>query len=91
MALSDEDAKRLTRAMVQALQQSRSVSDSEHYAHHTYIRQRIEIDRVRAEFWKKLLEDVAHKSIIGLLVLAATAIVIGSYFMFVAFKAKYGL
>ena len=52
--LSDEDVDRLAIAIARALQQARSVSDSEHYDHHVWISGRILADKARKEFWEDM-------------------------------------
>jgi hypothetical protein len=51
--------EKLSIAMVNALQQARSVSDSEHYDHHLWVTQRIQREQARAKFWTAMLEHVA--------------------------------
>ena len=50
--------EKLSLAMVNALQQSRSVSEAEHYDHHLWVSQRIERDRARTKFWQAMFEHV---------------------------------
>ena len=51
--------EKLSLAFAQALQQARSVSDSEHYDHHKWISERIKHDQMRTIFWEKLYEHLA--------------------------------
>lgn len=55
----EEICEKLSLAMVKALQQSRSVSDSEHYDHHTWVQQHIEKEKTRTQFYKMMIEHVA--------------------------------
>lgn len=59
MRMSEDDLERLANSIARALQQARSVSDSEHYDHHVWITQKIIAERLRAEFWGSLKEHVA--------------------------------
>lgn len=56
--ISDDDIERLAVAIGKALQQARSVSDSEHYDHHKWITGKMKAEERRAEFWEKMLEHV---------------------------------
>lgn len=54
--MKEADAEILALALAKALQQARSVSDSEHYDHHRWISEKIERERVQREFWEKMRE-----------------------------------
>lgn len=55
----EEICEKLSSAMVRALQQARSVSDSEHYDHHTWVQQHIEKEKMRAQFYKDMIQHLA--------------------------------
>ena len=56
--MDDADVDRFATAIARALQQARSVSDSEHYDHHVWIKQRIEAERSKLEFWNSMRTHV---------------------------------
>ena len=62
----DAICERLSIAMVSALQQARSVSDSEHYDHHLWVTKRIKREQARIVFWEAMLEHVAKWGSISL-------------------------
>lgn len=64
--LSKEEMEKFGRVLVGMLQQSRSVSDSEHYDHHVWIKTRIEADRERKEFWRDMRKSLARWGFVGL-------------------------
>ena len=45
-------------AIGKALQQARSVSDSEHYDHHRWISEKIKVEQLRAQFWRQMVEHM---------------------------------
>lgn len=49
--ISEADAELLALKLAQALQQARSVSDSEHFDHHRFIAERIKEVEARSKFW----------------------------------------
>ena len=79
MNLSPDDTQSLAVAIAKALQQSRSVSDSEHFDHHVWITGQIEKDKRRAKFWEEMTTHVAK--------FGAWSIITGSvYAMWLGFK-----
>ncbi len=54
----DDDVERLSIAIARALQQARSVSDSEHYDHHVWITEQIARERAARKFWEALRDHV---------------------------------
>lgn len=65
--MKEHDVEALAIAIAKALQQARSVSDSEHYDHHVWITERINRERAWREFWEKMLEHAAKWGMISLL------------------------
>ncbi len=59
--------EKLSHAMVRAMQQSRSVSDSEHYDHHMWVSVHIEKEKRRIEFYTALLDHVLKWGSVSLL------------------------
>lgn len=59
--------EKLSVAMVKALQQSRSVSDSEHYDHHLWVTTHIEKEKRMAEFYSALLSHVVKWGSVSIL------------------------
>lgn len=59
--------EKLSLAMVKALQQSRSVSDSEHYDHHLWVTEHIEKEKRMAEFYGALLSHVVKWGSVSIL------------------------
>ena len=76
----------LTRAMVKALQQARSVSDSEHYDHHQWIALKIKTERARAAFWDQMLQHVVKWGVISII----SAVVYACYLGFKLMAARGG-
>lgn len=60
-----EDIDSLARAFAEALQQARSVSDSEHFDHHKWITARIEKEGARRLFWDEMTKHVVKWGVIG--------------------------
>lgn len=52
--MKEADAEVLAIAVAKALQQARSVSDSEHYDHHRWITERIESEKAKRLFWEDM-------------------------------------
>lgn len=75
--LSEADADTLARAMVRALQQARSVSDSEHFDHHRWIVLKMKTERRRAEFWEKMFEHLVKVGAASVLSAAIYALYLG--------------
>lgn len=65
--VKEADVEHLAVAIARALQQARSVSDSEHYDHHVWISNQIERDRERKVFWQKMNEHAAKWGMISVL------------------------
>jgi hypothetical protein len=63
----DKICEKLSETFAKALQQARPVSDSEHFDHHKWIVARMEKEKVRAEFWQKMLEHVTSWGAIAIL------------------------
>lgn len=59
MTVTDEEMEKFALAIAKALQQSRSVSDSEHFDHHIWITEKIKHDKMKGLFWQKLTEHLA--------------------------------
>lgn len=62
----EEICEKLSVAMVKALQQSRSVSDSEHYDHHLWVQTHIEKEKTRTAFYKMMIDHVAKYGAISI-------------------------
>lgn len=75
---SEDDLERMAAALARALQQARSVSDSEHYDHHTWIKQKIESEKARTEFWTAMLAHVLKWGAITILSGAFYAMYLGA-------------
>jgi len=56
--ISEDDADMLAQKFAEKLQQSRSVSDSEHYDHHRWISSKIAKENARREFWEDMHKHV---------------------------------
>lgn len=56
--LNDKDAEKLAIAIAKALQQSRSVSDSEHYDHHRWISAKIARENAMRDFYDEMKKHV---------------------------------
>jgi len=63
----EQVCEKLSVAMVRALQQSRSVSDSEHYDHHMWVTVHIEKEKRRVEFYGALLSHVVKWGSVSIL------------------------
>lgn len=57
--MTTDDAEMIALAVARALQQARSVSDSEHYDHHVWITAHIESEKKREEFYTQMKLHVA--------------------------------
>lgn len=57
--ISEAEIEAIALGVARALQQARSVSDSEHYDHHKWITGKMKAEARRAEFWEKMAEHVA--------------------------------
>lgn len=75
--LRPEELEHLATAIAKALQQARSVSDSEHYDHHRWIVQQIEKDRERAAFWRAMQTHVAKAGAWSVLTALGYAVYVG--------------
>jgi len=64
--ISEEDAEMLAVKLARALQQARSVSDSEHYDHHRWITERIDKEKSRRKFWDAMTEHTVKWGMISL-------------------------
>ena len=51
-------AKQIGLEVAKALQQARSVSDSEHYDHHKWISERIDSEKAKRQFWEEMRRHV---------------------------------
>lgn len=65
--MTEADIERLSIAIARALQQARSVSDSEHYDHHVWISARIQRDKARRKFWEQMSEHAAKWGLLSVL------------------------
>lgn len=63
----DAICERLSNTFARALQQARSVSDSEHFDHHKWIVAKMQKEQARAEFWQKMLEHISSWGAIAVL------------------------
>lgn len=52
--IEETDVEKLAIAIAKALQQARSVSDSEHYDHHVWMRAKIERENEMKQFWQDM-------------------------------------
>ena len=75
--MKEEDAERLSVAIARALQQSRSVSDSEHFDHHKWISAKIERENAMREFWQDMSAHVSKWGAISLITGMAYALWLG--------------
>lgn len=67
MTLEEGDVERLSIAIAKALQQSRSVSDSEHYDHHRWIVARMEKEKAALEFWEEMKRHAAKFGMLSII------------------------
>lgn len=58
-------AERLSLSFARALQQARSVSDSEHYDHHIWVSQRIQHEKSMTRFWEDMRDHLAKWGMVG--------------------------
>lgn len=65
--LTADEIETLSTAIAKALQQARSVSDSEHYDHHIWVKAQIAKEQKAAEFWGKMTEHVAKWGAVSVL------------------------
>lgn len=65
--MTEADAQKLAIAVAKALQQARSVSDSEHYDHHRWISAKIASENARRDFWRTMQAHVAKWGAISIL------------------------
>lgn len=56
--MTAEEAEMVAQKFAEKLQQARSVSDSEHYDHHVWIKIRIEAEKAKLVFWEDLRRHV---------------------------------
>lgn len=75
--MTENEIEHLAIAIAQALQQARSVSDSEHYDHHVWISSQIEREKASKAFWEKMSEHAAKWGMISVLSFAFYALWIG--------------
>lgn len=71
--VTSEDAEIIALAVTRALQQARSVSDSEHYDHHKWIEAQIESEKWRKEFWRQMVMHVSKWGAVAILSSAPVA------------------
>ena len=76
--MTEEEAERLAVAIAKALQQARSVSDSQHYDHHVWITERIKREQAWASFWHDLHRHVAKWGAVSLLSIIGYAAYLGA-------------
>lgn len=79
MNLKAEDVEVLSVAIARALQQARSVSDSEHYDHHRWITQQIDKEKWRAEFWRQMVGHVSRWGAVSIV----SAVAYACYLVFI--------
>lgn len=75
--ISESDAERLAVALSKALQQARSVSDSEHFDHHAWVKTQIEREILRAKFWRDMTAHIAKLGAWSLLTAVFYALYLG--------------
>lgn len=75
--MSDDDVDRLSLAIARALQQARSVSDSEHYDHHVWISGRILADKARKQFWDDMHRHVVKYGAVSVISVCGYALYLG--------------
>lgn len=75
--MTPQDVDLLAAAIARALQQARSVSDSEHFDHHKWITEKIKTEQWRAQFWKKMLEHVVKWGVISVISAGVYALWLG--------------
>jgi len=63
--------------IAKALQQARSVSDSEHYDHHVWIKGQVERDQARRVFWDQLHTHVVKWGVVSVLTFLGFALWLG--------------
>lgn len=76
--MKEHDVETLAIAIAKALQQARSVSDSEHYDHHVWITERINRERAWREFWEKMRDHVAKWGAVSVLSAIGYALWLGA-------------
>lgn len=59
--------EKMATKFAQKLQQARSVSDSEHHDHHTWITEKIKHERAMKDFWQQMSAHVAKWGAITLI------------------------
>lgn len=65
--MTEQQMEMLAKKFAETLQQSRSVSDSEHFDHHQWIAKRIIAEDARKKFYTSLSERLAEKSLWALI------------------------
>lgn len=65
--MKEDDVEKIAIAIARALQQARSVSDSEHYDHHRWISERINKEKARRVFWEEMQKHVSKWGAISIL------------------------
>lgn len=63
--MKESEIEALSIAIAKALQQARSVSDSEHYDHHVWISEKIKRERAWVEFWEKMIQHATKWGMIS--------------------------
>lgn len=76
--MNEQEAEHLAIAIAKALQQARSVSDSEHYDHHVWITERINREKAWREFWEKMRDHVAKWGAVSVLSAIVYALWLGA-------------
>lgn len=75
--IDEEAAERIGIAVARAMQQARSVSDSEHFDHHQWISERINSEKARRRFYEALADHVAKWGAISIASAALYALYLG--------------
>lgn len=75
--ITEADADMLAQKFAEKLQQSRSVSDSEHYDHHRWITARIERENAWKAFWEDMRRHVAKWGAISIISSIGYALYLG--------------
>lgn len=76
--MTEEQMEQFALALAKALQQARSVSDSEHYDHHVWITERINREKAWREFWEKMRDHVAKWGAVSVLSAIGYALWLGA-------------
>lgn len=76
--VTETDVEKLAIAIARALQQARSVSDSEHYDHHRWITAKIARENAWTAFWEDMRRHVIKWGAVSLITSAGYALWLGT-------------